>query len=130
MAAGDQGATSGPSSGNSQDHFLGGSQGKTERSVTRFGVEILPEAEAEIRDAFLWYFERSPIAAEAFRTEALEAIDRLGVDALMWAEDEDAIRRHILRHFPYTVFYEILGSTVTVLAVAHQRRKPGYWRKR
>lgn len=98
--------------------------------MTRFEVKILPEAEAEIRDAFLWYFERSPIAADAFRTETLEAIDRLGVDALMWPEDEDAIRRHILRHFPYTVFYEILGSTVTVLAVAHQRRNPGYWRKR
>jgi plasmid stabilization system protein ParE len=98
--------------------------------VTRFGVEILPEAEAEIREAFLWYFERSPIAAEAFRSETLGAIDRLGVDALMWPEDAEAIRRHILRHFPYTVFYEILGNTVTVLAVAHQRRKPGYWRKR
>lgn len=48
----------------------------------------------------------------------------------MWPEDEDAIRRHILRHFPYTVFYEILGNTVTVLAVAHQRRRPGYWRER
>jgi hypothetical protein len=29
------------------------------------------------------------------------------------------VRRHVLRHFPYTVFYEMLGSTVTVLAVAH-----------
>ena len=98
--------------------------------MTRFAVEILPEAEAEIREAFLWYFERSPIAADAFRTEMLESIDRRGVDALMWPEDEDAIRRHVLRHFPYTVFYEILGNTVTVLAVAHQRRKPGYWRTR
>jgi len=98
--------------------------------VTRFEVEILSEAEAEIREAFLWYFERSPIAAKDFRTETLEAIDRLSVDSLMWPEDEDAIRRHILRHFPYTVFYEILSHTVTVLAVAHQRRKPGYWRKR
>ncbi|MCX7172662.1 MAG: type II toxin-antitoxin system RelE/ParE family toxin [Proteobacteria bacterium] len=98
--------------------------------MTRFGVEILPEAESEIREAFLWYFERSPIAADAFRTEALEAIDRLANDALMWPEDNDAIRRHILRHFPYTVFYEIRGNTVTVLAVAHQRRKPGYWRER
>jgi len=98
--------------------------------VTRFGVEILPEAEAEIREAFLWYVERSRIAADAFRTEALAIIDRLGVDALMWPEDEDAIRRHVLRHFPYTVFYEIRGSIVTVLAVAHQRRKPGYWRER
>ncbi len=98
--------------------------------MTRFGVEILPEAEAEIREAFLWYVERSRIAADAFRTEALTIIDRLGVDALMWPEDEDAIRRHVLRHFPYTVFYEIRGNTVTVLAVAHQRRKPGYWRER
>ncbi|MDP3512866.1 MAG: type II toxin-antitoxin system RelE/ParE family toxin [Sulfuritalea sp.] len=98
--------------------------------MTRFEVEILPEAETEIREAFFWYFERSPIAADAFRIEALEAIDRLGIDALMWPEDEDAVRRHILRHFPYTVFYEIRGSSVTVLAVAHQRRKPGYWRER
>jgi plasmid stabilization system protein ParE len=83
VAAGDQGAASSPSSGDSQGRFLGGSQSTTERSVTRFRVEILPEAEAEIREAFLWYFERSPIAAEAFRTETLEAIDRLAVDALM-----------------------------------------------
>ena len=79
--------------------------------MTGFEVEILPVAEAEIREAFLWYFERSPMAADAFRTEALEAIDQLHTDALMWPEDEDAIRRHILRHFPCTVFYEIRGTT-------------------
>jgi plasmid stabilization system protein ParE len=125
LAAGDQIAASGPASGNSKGRFLGRSQSKTEHSVTRFAVEILPEAEAEIREAFRWYFERSPIAAEAFRGETLGAIDRLGINALMCSEDEDAIRRNILRHFPYTVFYEIRGNTVTVLAVAHQRRKPG-----
>ncbi|MDP1735131.1 MAG: type II toxin-antitoxin system RelE/ParE family toxin [Sulfuritalea sp.] len=98
--------------------------------MTRFEVEILPVAEAEIREAFLWYFERSPMAADAFRTEAFEAIDQLRIDALMWPEDEDAIRRYVLRHFPYTVFYEVRAASVTVLAVAHQRRKPGYWRER
>jgi plasmid stabilization system protein ParE len=98
--------------------------------VTRFAVEVLPEAEAEIREAFLWYFERSPIAADAFRTEALDAIDLLEADALMWPEDEDGVRHYILRHFPYTVFYELGGHIVTVLAVAHQRREPGYWRVR
>ena len=98
--------------------------------MTRFDVEVLPEAEAEIREAFLWYFERSPIAADAFRTEALDAIDLLEINALMWPEDEDGVRHYILRRFPYTVFYEIGGQTVTVLAVAHQRREPGYWRVR
>ncbi len=109
---------------------MGRSQGETERSVTRFEVEVLPDAEAEIREAFLWYFERSPIAADAFRMEALAAVDRLETDALMWPEDEEAIRRYILQHFPYTVFYEIQGKSVTILAVAHHRRKPDYWRER
>jgi len=98
--------------------------------VTRLDVEILPDAEVEIREAFQWYFERSPIAADAFRTEALEAIDHLGTDAQLWAEDTDGIRRYILRLFPYTAFYEIQGNAVTVLAIAHRRRRPGYWRER
>jgi hypothetical protein len=49
--------------------------------VNRFSVEILPAAEAAFREAFFWYFERSPLAA-------------------------------------------------TVIAVAHQRRLPGYWSDR
>ena len=98
--------------------------------MTLFDVDVLPDAEAEIRAAFIWYFERSPIAADAFRTEALEAIDSLQTDAPMWPADEDGIRRYLLRHFPYKVFYEIEGQSVTVLAIAHHRRKPGYWRVR
>jgi plasmid stabilization system protein ParE len=42
--------------------------------VSSFQVEVLPEAEAEAREAFLWYFDRSPIAADAFRVELFEAI--------------------------------------------------------
>ena len=98
--------------------------------MTRFLIDILPEAEAEISEAFLWYFERSPLAADAFRIEAFQVIDGLTTDALMWPEDKDGVRRHILRRFPYTISYEIQANTVIVLAVAHQRRKPGYWRDR
>jgi len=49
-----------------------------EFDVTRFTVEVLPEAEREFREAFLWYFDRSPIAADAFRSEVHESIDGLG----------------------------------------------------
>lgn len=98
--------------------------------MIRYVVEILPEAEEEIREAFLWYLARSPTAADPFQTEIFQVIDRLEVDAPMWPEDEDAIRRHVLHHFPYTVHNEIQGDTVTVLAVAHQRRRPRYWRER
>ena len=36
-----------------------------------FRVSLLPVAEEEIEEAFHWYFERSPFAADAFRTEVI-----------------------------------------------------------
>ena len=95
--------------------------------MSTFEVEVLPEAEAEAREAFLWYFDRSPIAADAFRTELLDAIDGLASTANDWPEDDDKIRRYHVKHFPYTVMYEVIASQVTVFAIAHQRRRPKYW---
>ncbi len=98
--------------------------------MTSFDVEVLPEAEAEARAAFRWYFDRSPMAAEAFRVELFDAIDGLTATANDWPDDDDGTRRYHLRHFPYTVLYEVLGAKVTVFAIAHQRRRPGYWQDR
>ncbi|NPC56026.1 type II toxin-antitoxin system RelE/ParE family toxin [Caenimonas soli] len=98
--------------------------------MSSFDVEVLPEAEAEAREAFLWYFERSPMAADAFRVELFDAIDGLSETAEDWPEDQDGFRHYHLRHFPYTVMYEVLGRNVTVFAIAHQRKRPGYWHDR
>jgi len=98
--------------------------------VNAFAVVLLPVAEEEIREAFRWYFERSPLAANAFRLEVFDAVDSLAKSPAMWPADDDGVRRLVLRHFPFTLFYEVLGDDVTVLAVAHQRRLPGYWRDR
>ncbi|MFM9970625.1 MAG: type II toxin-antitoxin system RelE/ParE family toxin [Burkholderiales bacterium] len=98
--------------------------------MTRFSIDLLPQAEAEIREAFLWYFARSPLAANEFRTEVLDAIDGLGETADTWPEDESGFRYYVLRHFPYTVHYEFEERRATVIAVAHQRREPGYWHDR
>lgn len=95
--------------------------------MTLFRVEILPEAEAEFREAFVWYFERSPLAADAFRMEVFDKIDALGSDADTWPKDADGIHFRILNRFPYTVHYDLSGGVATVLAIAHHRRMPGYW---
>ena len=98
--------------------------------MTRFTVEVLPEAELEFREAFLWYFDRSPIAADAFRAEVLESIDGLGDRADLWPANADGIHFHVLDRFPYTVWYDLSGQIATVIAVAHQHRRPNYWKKR
>ena len=98
--------------------------------MTRFTVVVLPDAEAELREAFLWYFDKSPLAADAFGTEVDNAIDGLEETATDWPRDEHGVHFYHLKHFPYTLRYEIAGDAVTVLAVAHQRRAPGYWARR
>ena len=98
--------------------------------MSRFAVEVLPEAEEELREAFLWYFERSPIAADAFRSLVISAIDGLADNADVWPSNEDGFRYHVLSRFPYTVWYELHDATVTILAVAHQHRRPRYWKAR
>ena len=98
--------------------------------MSRFVVQVLPEAEQEFREAFLWYFERSPIAADAFRSLVFEAIDGLADRADMWPADEDGIHFYLLTRFPYTIWYDVADATASVLAVAHQHRRPNYWKKR
>jgi toxin ParE1/3/4 len=97
--------------------------------VTRWVVELAPAAEGDVREAFLWYRERQVLVADTFRAEVIDAIDRIAHAPLKHPANEDGNRRLVLRRFPYSVFYEVQGSTVTILAVAHHRRRPNYWRK-
>ena len=92
-------------------------------------VVIALTAESDIRDAFGWYSVRNVRAAHNFRAEVFSAIERIALGPLIRAADETGTRKRILQRFPYTVMYEVNQRTVTILAVAHQRRQPGYWRK-
>lgn len=96
--------------------------------MTRNVVRIAPAAERDIADGFLWYLERNALVANAFRAGVFDAIDRIAETPLGCAADVDGNRGRVLHRFPYSVVYEMQASTVTILAVAHHRRKPNYWR--
>jgi plasmid stabilization system protein ParE len=93
-------------------------------------VELDPRAEAEAREAFRWYLDRSPRAAEAFERELTSAIEQIGESPATFPVIDDGIRRFMLDRFPYSVLYSIGRANVCVVAVAHQHRKPGHWRGR
>lgn len=42
----------------------------------------------------------------------------------------EEIRRHVLRRFPYTIIYLVDPDEIFIIAVAHTRRRPGYWAAR
>jgi hypothetical protein len=37
------------------------------------------------------------------------------------------VRKYVLQRFPFAVAYLVLDDTLVVLAVAHGKRRPGYW---
>jgi len=39
-------------------------------------------------------------------------------------------RRMLLARFPYSVVYLSDADSIQIVAIAHHRRKPGYWRTR
>ena len=45
-------------------------------------------------------------------------------------EIRPGIRKHLLLKFRYSLIYSKENDGVFVLAVAHQRRRPGYWASR
>lgn len=94
-------------------------------------VVVHPEADAEIEEAAAWYEARRP----GLGLEFLAAVDRVVVEVgehpVRYAEWTPPWRRVVLRRFPYLVFYEFEGrERVVVYAVAHAKRKPGYWAAR
>lgn len=40
------------------------------------------------------------------------------------------LRRALLRRFPFSLIYSEQPDAILVVAVAHQKRRPGYWRER
>ena len=48
----------------------------------------------------------------------------------MYALVHENYRRGYIRRFPYAVFYEYTGDTVTVYSIFHTSRDPRKWRER
>lgn len=93
-------------------------------------VEFTQEARREIDDAFAWYLERSPQAAETFVGEATNAVALIRSSPTLWPSFEVGTRRYVLRKFPYSIIYREIEGAIEVIAVAHHKRRPRYWRKR
>lgn len=93
-------------------------------------VSFHPQAAGEVEAARQWYAERSPLAARAFIAEIELAMERVQEAPQRWLRYGKGARRYIMPRFPFSVIYRMKGEMIEVVAVAHHRRKPGYWKAR
>jgi len=93
-------------------------------------VRLHPDAIAEAKAAYEWYVNRNLSAANAFISELDHAISQIQTGPERWTIHLHGTRKFLLRRFPYGVVYRITESAIQVIAVAHGRRRPGYWKSR
>ena len=97
----------------------------TAREIS-FHPAALDEAEAAAR----WYGQRSLRAASRFVDEINQVIERILESPERWPRGARGTRKAKLPCFPFIVVYRRAEEMIQILAVAHGRRRPGYWKTR
>jgi hypothetical protein len=98
-------------------------------------LRILAEAKWEIIEASEWYDARQPGLGDAFRQAVSQAMPRIRGQPQSYPRLETyrtrrIVRRYLLKRFPFSIIYELRPTEIVVLAVAHVRRRPNYWKRR
>lgn len=94
-------------------------------------VLLHPDAEAELIAGATFYKENaSKKIAQDFLAEFNQAINLLKYNPRLGISWEQQTRKLVLHRFPYSIVYYEHSGQLKIVAVAHQSRRPGYWRDR
>ena len=94
-------------------------------------VKLHPEAKVDLKEGKAFYRHRSPLAALTFASEVDKAVKQIAEAPMRYQQGEHGTREFVLPwRFPYTIVYLIGKTFVTIVAIAHQSREPGYWHHR
>lgn len=89
------------------------------------------EADSEVYEAALYYEDSAPALGLAFLDEIEKASQRILANPMAYQLVGDGVRQALVARFPYSILYVIEpDDRIRVIAVAHQKRRPGYWWKR
>ncbi len=92
--------------------------------------EFLSEAEDEFRESVRYYENEAPGVGLRFIAEVRRGVTFITENPFGAAAVGSGIRRKVLNHFPYSLLYAVESELVVIVAVAHQKRRPRYWRGR
>jgi toxin ParE1/3/4 len=98
--------------------------------MSKFRLEFLEEAVAEAQAAHDWYAGRSQNAAGRFMDELDQVLSKITEDPGRWPKFYKSARYAQMRRYPFLVIFRKRADFIEVIAVAHAKRKPGYWKKR
>jgi len=89
-----------------------------------------PKASEEFIQSSEYYELQVTGLGEEFINEIERSTELLSENPKLGIELDQPFRRVLLHRFPYSLIYTIERDNLWVIAVAHQKLKPGYWKSR
>ncbi len=89
-----------------------------------------PDAEIEFLESSLFYEQEIPGLGQRFSRHVKNALELLIENPELGTRLDEEIRSFVVGSFPFSIIYAMHEGCPFVLALAHTRRKPGYWRSR
>ncbi len=89
-----------------------------------------PAAQTELREGVVFYETEARGLGADFAAEVRAAIEQILEYPDAGSPVDAGVRRRLLRRFPYAIVYLCDVDPISIVAVMHQRRKPGYWLSR
>ena len=93
-------------------------------------LEFFDDAAAEVEEDRAWYRHRSESAEAGFLRELDHAIQQVTHSPSQWPRYLAGTSRYVFPTYPYSLVYFVEEDIIRVVAVAHDKRRPGYWQKR
>jgi toxin ParE1/3/4 len=88
----------------------------------------LGEARRELGDALAYYREQAGFeVAQGFKLTIKRSAERMLQYPNLGAAAGHGARRFVVGNYPYSLIYRAQAGSVTIIAVAHQNRRPAYW---
>jgi plasmid stabilization system protein ParE len=89
-----------------------------------------PDADAEVGEAAQYYESRSTDLGLELLDEVTRALDQISANPDACQLIGIRVRRKPLWRFPYNLLYAVYPDRIRIVAFAHQKRRPFYWRAR
>ena len=88
------------------------------------------EAEAELNEAVSFYEALVPGLGKSLTAEVKKTVRLVQAHPAAGQNVSARLKKSLVHRFPYSLIYSVDAQSILILAVAHHRRRPGYWRKR
>jgi toxin ParE1/3/4 len=89
-----------------------------------YNVSILPEAEADIDTAFIWYESKQMNLGNIFFKIIADSITYISKNPIGSEEIYKGTRRYVIKKFPYGIYYKVNSEVkeIQIIGVIHFKR--------